>query len=264
MITPASSSLCPHWAAYRDQEGLWRPPRVEGLARVLAKAGYGSRLRTEAIVRSGRVTIGGRVVRDPGHAVGPDSTVHLDGEVLREAERHYLALNKPGGLDCAQLHDPARWILPPEADLAGLEPAGRLDMRARGLLLLSNDLWWNTQVSQNAALVRGFDVLIAGQVSSMELDVIRAGMTVSPHGHFKPLRAEVAAQQEAGTLVRVDVRGGHIRQVRAAFIALRRRVLGLARVQVGPVDLQGLTTGRHRSLNAAEMRAMAGRRPTRS
>lgn len=259
MILSSIPSLCPHWGVYRGPDGLWLPPRSEGLARVLAKAGYGSRLRTEAMVRAGRVTIAGRVVRDPGHAVGPDSAIHLDGEVLREAERRYFVVNKPGGLDCAQLHDAARWIMPPQADLAGLEPAGRLDVRARGLLLLSNDLWWNTQVSQNATLVSGFEVLVSGQLSTVELDVVRAGMTMAAHGAFKPLRAEIAAQQDTSTLVRIDARGGHIRQVRAAFVSLRRRVLSLVRVALGPVDLQGLSSGRHRALNAAEVRALAGR-----
>ncbi len=46
-------------AAYRAADGRWRPPRAEGLARVLAKAGYGARARAADMGRAGRVTVDG-------------------------------------------------------------------------------------------------------------------------------------------------------------------------------------------------------------
>ena len=253
------TSPCPDWAAYRGPDGAWRPSRPEGLARVIARAGYGTRPRVEDLIRSGRVTVGGRVVRDPGRAVGPDSEIHLDGHLLCEAPRHYLLLNKPAGLECHHLREQSRWIPPlPALDLTGLEPAGRLDGRASGLLLLSNDLWWNDAVCRHTDLVRGFEVQIEGRLSATELDVIRAGLSVPNHGAFKPLRLEVVSHSDRSTRVRLDVRGVPIRLVRGVFKALRHQVLHLSQVMLGPVAIDGLASGRHRGLTIVEIRALAG------
>lgn len=225
----------------------------------MAKAGYGARPRAEALIRSGRVTVAGHVVRDPGQAVGPDCEIHLDGLVLCEAPRHYLLLNKPAGLECHHLRDRSRWIGPlPAADLSGLEPAGRLDGRASGLLLLSNDLWWNDAVCRNQGQVRGFEVLVEGKLNAAEFDVIRAGLSVPNVGAFKPLRLDSVSSSGRNTRVRLDVRDVPIRQVRGVFKALRHQVLHLSQVMVGPVEVHGIASGRHRHLTLAEIHALAG------
>jgi 23S rRNA pseudouridine2605 synthase len=259
-VAPADQTLPDSpWPAYRRPDGSWLPPRREGLVRVLAKAGYGARNRAQALVHDGRLTIDGRVVRDPGQPVGPDSEVRLDGEVLREAERRYLVMHKPAGVECqpqgASGRDVGRFL---GSDALGLEPAGRLATRSRGLLLLSNDLWWNTRVSANDRLERGYEVLIGGMASRAELDVLCAGMMLPSLGHVRADQAVVVGERPGGSLVRLTMRGGHDRQIRGAFTALRREVLRLVRVSLGPVSLQGLAGGQHRSLSAVEIRALAG------
>ncbi|MDD5718387.1 MAG: hypothetical protein PHQ53_01710 [Candidatus Krumholzibacteria bacterium] len=250
-------SPSPQSSAYRRPDGTWRPPRQEGLARVLAKAGYGARPRTSAIICAGRITLAGQVVRDPGCAVGPDSVIHLDGEPLREAPRHFLALNKPTGFDCRTLRESERCIgglLPP--DLVGLEPAGRLDSRARGLLVLSNDLWWNSQVSENPDLPKCYDVLVAGSLTAMDLEEIGECLHRLSRRQNRIASFEVVAMLEQRSLVRLEVRGGHSRDIRGVFVAARHPVLRLVRTSLGPVDLQDLANGQHRRLTMTEIRSL--------
>ncbi len=73
----------------------WHPEKLEGLARTLARAGYGSRNRTAEIVRSGRVRLDSKVVVDPSAPVEPQQTIELDGKPLIEAMRRYFAFHKP-------------------------------------------------------------------------------------------------------------------------------------------------------------------------
>ena len=242
---------------YRCADGSWRPPRPEGLARVLAKAGYGARPRAEALICLGRVTIDGKVERNPGRAVSADHEIRLDGEILCEAHRCYLALHKPTGVDCQPQYGASLWVgdmLP--ADVVGLEPAGRLDARARGLLLISNDLHWNTVVSQTMDLERGYEVRVSGTVTAMALDVIRAGMSIPGQGPFRPLRVAILSEDKRGTLVGVKVRGEHHRQVRTAFSLLRHDVLSVVRTAIGPVELAGLAAGGTRELTSIEVRRL--------
>ncbi len=243
--------------AYRAPDGCWRPPRPEGLARVLAKAGYGARPRAEDLVRSGRVRVNGKVETDPGCKICVDSDLILDGEPLCEAPRRYLALHKPPGCECQVVGAGSRGlgILLPAASV-GLEPAGRLDARGGGLLLLSNDLRWNQHVAESDRLERRFEVVVSGQMNSMALDVVRAGISLTNQGAFRPDRVELLVQDGGQARLLVALRGDHARKVRLAFASLLYEVLSLTRVGIGPVELDALARGRHRDLTPDELRQL--------
>lgn len=239
---------------YRGPDGAWRPSRPEGLARVVAKAGYGSRARAEAMVREGRLAVDGQVVSDPGHAVDATSHIALDGSPLVEAPRRYYAFHKQATAeDAAAL----AWVLPrlPD-DVPGLEPVGRLDRRTAGLVLLSNDHWWNTAIQSRRRLEREFVARVRGELNDAELGIIRGGLQLQGMGHVRPLEVQVLARDAAATEVRLALRGAKIRQVRQLFVSFRHEVLDLAVVRVGAVRLGDLPAGRFRPLTRAEIQAM--------
>ncbi|MEZ4388235.1 MAG: S4 domain-containing protein [Candidatus Krumholzibacteriia bacterium] len=244
--------------AYRAADGRWRPPRPEGLARVLAKAGYGARPRAEALVRSGRVEVDGRAVTDPGVSVTLSSDIRLDGAPLREAPRRYLAVHKPAGVEsqlgCGGLRALER-LLPPDA--VGLEPAGRLDARSAGLLLVSNDLRWNQHVCESENLERRYEVLVRGHMRSGVLDVVQAGISLPSQGAFRPDRVELLGREGEDVRLLVVLRGDHARKVRVAFASLRFDVVSLSRVGIGPVSLATVVRGRARDLTAEERHLLA-------
>src|SRR5215217_8205330 len=70
------------------------------LQKVLAKAGIASRRASEDLISQGRVTIDGKIVRELGTRVDPDSAViHVDGtRVNLREDMVYLAMNKPKGV----------------------------------------------------------------------------------------------------------------------------------------------------------------------
>ncbi|OXM62873.1 MULTISPECIES: pseudouridine synthase [Amycolatopsis] len=120
-------------------------PEAEGvrLQKVLAKAGVASRRAAEELIVQGRVSVDGKVVRELGRRVDPDSAViHVDGTrvILREDLIH-LALNKPRGVHTTMYDDQGR---PCVGDYVRdrserLFHVGRLDADTEGLLLLTND-----------------------------------------------------------------------------------------------------------------------------
>ncbi|HET9835607.1 MAG TPA: S4 domain-containing protein, partial [Rhodanobacteraceae bacterium] len=65
---------------------------------MLSKLGVCSRSRAGEWVRAGRVSIDGRVVRDPEHRTDTSAGIAIDGVPLRSAERVCIALNKPRGV----------------------------------------------------------------------------------------------------------------------------------------------------------------------
>ena len=110
---------------------------------MLAQAGVASRRAAEELIAAGRVSVDGKIVREMGRRVDPDTAVvHVDGSriVLREDLVH-LALNKPRGMLSTMSDDRGR---PCVGDLVAdrgdrLFHVGRLDADTEGLLLLTND-----------------------------------------------------------------------------------------------------------------------------
>jgi 23S rRNA pseudouridine2605 synthase len=124
-------------------------PEGVRLQKVLARAGVASRRAAEELIAAGRVSVDGKVVREMGRRVDPDTAVvHVDGArvVLRDDVVH-LALNKPFGMLSTMSDDQGRPcvgdLVADRAELlnrAGrLFHVGRLDADTEGLLLLTND-----------------------------------------------------------------------------------------------------------------------------
>ena len=110
------------------------------LQRALARAGVTSRRKAEELIRAGRVRVDDAVAT-LGTSVDPvRQRVSVDGRLVRQAPKTWLALNKPLGYVVSR-GDPARRrtvydLLP---NLPGLTYVGRLDMMTSGLLLLTTD-----------------------------------------------------------------------------------------------------------------------------
>ncbi|HEY4351430.1 MAG TPA: S4 domain-containing protein, partial [Paraburkholderia sp.] len=65
---------------------------------MLSKIGVCSRTQAQALIRSGRVCVDGRIVNDPEAPTDARTArITLDGAPLAPAEKVYLMLNKPHG-----------------------------------------------------------------------------------------------------------------------------------------------------------------------
>jgi len=112
------------------------------LQRVLADAGIASRRGSEEIIRSGRVTVNGKVIREMGTKVDPGhDRVAVDGAEVKARRKLYIALNKPTGYVSSRSDPHGRRtigeLLP--KDWANLYTVGRLDYNTEGLIFLTND-----------------------------------------------------------------------------------------------------------------------------
>ncbi|HYV57588.1 MAG TPA: pseudouridine synthase, partial [Candidatus Nitrosopolaris sp.] len=113
------------------------------MQKLISAAGLASRRQAEALIRAGRVTVNGEVVRELGaRADALSDTIAVDGTRLPRARSlRTLLLHKPRGV-VSTLHDPegrptVRSLIRGVAER--LYPVGRLDVNTTGLLLLTND-----------------------------------------------------------------------------------------------------------------------------
>jgi 23S rRNA pseudouridine2605 synthase len=232
-----------------------------GLARVLSKAGICSRSQGEKLVREGRVSVDGRVVRDPEYPA--DAAKHhlaIDGVAVRAAERVYVAMNKPRGLIVSAADERGRSTIYDslaEAGLPWLGPVGRLDKASEGLLLLSNDSEWAARVTApETHLDKTYHVQVAGRPGDADIAAMIAGVEEGGD-RLKARHVSVLRTGEKNAWLEVVLDEGRNRHIRRLLAALGFDVLRLLRVAIGPLTLGELPKGQWRRLDAAEAASLA-------
>ena len=116
---------------------------MERLDKFLCDSGVGTRSQVKAILKAGRVTVGGAVERDGSRKFDPEALeVCCYGDPLGGARCKVVLLHKPAGYVTAT-EDPVEKtvmeLLPENMKHWDLKPIGRLDKETEGLLLFTND-----------------------------------------------------------------------------------------------------------------------------
>jgi 23S rRNA pseudouridine2605 synthase len=221
------------------------------LARYLAHSGAASRRAAEKLIASGRVTVGGQVVRDPALDVDQSSGVALDGESLAPEPREVYALHKPAGVvSTAKDTHGRRTVIELVPSQRRLYPVGRLDADTTGLILLTNDGDLANQLTHPSFEVeKTYRATVEPRpVPEAALRQLREGVELED-GRTAPASVR---QIDPGQLELV-IREGRKRQLRRMFEAVGHRVTALERVGFGPLRLDKLPEGEHRRLTPAEV-----------
>jgi 23S rRNA pseudouridine2605 synthase len=233
--------------------------RKIGLARALSKAGYGSRSAAFAVIRAGRVSLNGVIVRDPEKPVRLErDRIEVDGQKFAAAAKIYLVLNKPRGVVTSASDEKGRETVYAylDAALPWIAPIGRLDKASEGLLLLTNDSEWAARVlDPESHLDKTYHVQI-GAVAADELIVALRNGIVSDGELLRAKRASVLRHGEKNSWLEVVLDEGKNRQIRRMLAGLNIEVLRLVRVAIGPLALGELKKGAARSLTASEKNAL--------
>jgi 23S rRNA pseudouridine2605 synthase len=223
------------------------------LAKYLAHAGVASRRAAETLIRAGRVSVGGEVVRDPARDVDDGSEVALDGRVLEGPERLLVyALNKPlGVLSTASDPHGRPTVVGLLRDLgARLYPVGRLDRDSSGLILLTNDGALAHRLTHPSfEVAKTYRARVGGgPVAEEALRRLREGIRLED-GMTAPARVRHVRRG----VLEITIHEGRNRQVRRMCEAVGHPVESLERVAFGPLLLGELAAGAHRRLQAAEV-----------
>lgn len=237
-----------------------------GLARALSKLGFCSRNQARALIRAGRVRVGGIVRRDPEWRVALErERIEVDAREARRERKVYLMLNKPRGLVTTVSDEQGRRTV--FDCLAGqalpfLAPVGRLDKASEGLLLFTNDTGWAARItSPQTHLDKTYHVQVDCLADETLTKRLHEG--VSDEGELLAVRrASLLRQGEKNSWLEIVLDEGRNRHIRRLLAALQVEVLRLVRVSIGPLALGNLAKGAWRFLTANEVAAL-GESPDR-
>lgn len=231
-----------------------------GLARIISKRGYCSRTQAEVLVRAGRVSLNGRIVRDPETPARLQADrIAVDGADIAAAAPVWIMLNKPRGYVTTAQDERGRdtvYALLADAGLPWLAPIGRLDKASEGLLLFCND---STAAARLIAPESHVDKTYHVQIDCVPdvalLQRLRDG--ISDEG--EPLTARSVALLRSGeknAWLEIVLDEGRNRHIRRLLAAHGIGVLRLVRVAIGQLALGELAKGKWRQLAAAEISAL--------
>ena len=252
---------------------------AERLQKVLASAGVASRRASERLIAEGRVRVDGRVAEIGASADPSVSLIEVDGrQVTGRAAPTYLALHKPAGVTSTVRDRHATTtvldLLPTalRPDGSRLYPVGRLDLDSEGLLLLTNDGDWAEHILHpRYGVQREYAVGLAALLNEEQDQALYRGINLeeglatlaAPLRRMSPTDAQALVElldppPDPGLVwYRAVLAQGWKRQLRRMFGAVGAPIERLVRFRIGPIRLDGLSSGRARSLRERELRALA-------
>jgi 23S rRNA pseudouridine2605 synthase len=230
------------------------------LQKVLAAAGLGSRRACEVLIEQGRVEVDGRVVREQGMRVDPQTAVvRVDGQrVPTAAGTIVVAVNKPRGVLSTMSDDRGRPCL---GDLVAdrserLFHVGRLDADTEGLILLTNDgELANRLAHPSYGVAKTYLATVAAPLARGVGRQLTTGIELEDG----PVRADsfkVVQSLPGQVLVEIVLHEGRNHIVRRMFEAVGHPVISLVRTRIGPIVLGQQRPGTVRVVSGAEERAL--------
>jgi 23S rRNA pseudouridine2605 synthase len=245
-------------------------PRI-GLARVVSKLGYCSRSQAAELIRAGRVTLNGKVRRDPETpVVGGMDLVEIDGKIIAGRDKLYYMLNKPRGVITTASDEKGRDTVysllggdfaeptnSPTAAASWIAPVGRLDKASEGLLLLTNDTRWAARITEpETQLEKTYHVQLGVVADEALLERLIRGVKAKDGEKLQVKRVNRLRAGEKTSWIEIVLDEGKNRHIRRMMEAVGIEVLRLVRVSVGPLQLGDLAKGKYRALTAEEKRML--------
>ena len=230
----------------------------ERLQRVLASSGIASRRKAEDLIRSGRVSVNGKVVTELGTKVDPlRAKIHVDGKPIKRQPFRYIVMNKPSGFITTTSDERDRRtvmeLLPSEPRLF---PVGRLDRDTEGLLLFTNDGdVANRVMHPRFGLTKEYLILTPAKPSEQILSRVRAGIEIDGK-RVVPDEFRIVRETAEGVLLSIVIHEGMNRIVRRIMDTVNIPVKKLHRVRVGPLSVSGIPRGAHRDLTPGELASL--------
>jgi 23S rRNA pseudouridine2604 synthase len=226
------------------------------LNKYLSETGACSRREADQWIETGRVTVNGEPAQ-LGVQVHPGDDVRVDGRPAgAKAERVYLALNKPRGVECTTDRDVPQNIVDFVGHHARVFPVGRLDKDSEGLILLTNDGdIVNGVLRAEHGHEKEYLVTVDRPVTRAFIDGIARGVPILD---TVTRRCEVTAVGK--NTFRIVLTQGLNRQIRRMCRHFGYNVRRLQRVRIMHIRLGRLAPGDWRELRADEVAPLLARR----
>jgi len=227
---------------------------MQRIDKILSEAGVASRKELRDMIRAGRVSVNGAVIRKAEEKFDEQTAVIcVDGVTVRKNTQILLMLHKPAGY-VTSTDDPkdptVMELIPDEYRRLGVKPVGRLDKETEGLLLFTNDGDLAHKIlSPRTEVWKTYLAHHEGMVSPEDIQSFKEGLTL--RDGTVCMSAQLEPIEEGKSLIKV--REGKYHQVRRMMAARQMPVTYLKRVSEGGLQLGDLPLGAVIEVSAADI-----------
>eukprot|EP01156_Anaeramoeba_ignava_P014240 Anaeramoba_ignava/a608574_6.p1 GENE.a608574_6~~a608574_6.p1 ORF type:complete len:280 (+),score=-21.31 a608574_6:284-1123(+) len=228
-----------------------------------------SRREADELIKSGKVSIDGKVISDLSTKVSPKTIVKVNGRTVKvdySRPSTVIIYNKQKG-EIVSKNDPqGRKIIYDTIPnkFSHFIPIGRLDFASEGMLMLTDDPKIATAL-MNSDLERVYKIKIEGEVTQGMIDAMQNGLILDDatagawdktdikEMEFAPfLGFQVQTSTPKYSKLKVAITEGKNRELRRFFAHFGTKVVDLKRVSFGGINLNNLPSGKVRYLERDE------------
>ncbi len=239
------------------------------LPELLALQGFGTRQMCRMAVERGEVSIRysaddeipWTIITDPDHRPEIEGLFLCYGKwTLPCLQNLHLIFFKPGNVECSRQptnHKSVLDFFPEPFIRRGLQPVGRLDADATGLLLLSDEGNFNHAVtSPRRRLPKTYRIGMESPLTDEQKLTLETGVLL--HDDPKrtvPCQVEIVSNMAAD----ITITEGRYHQVKRMLAAVGNRVASIHRSAIGDLTLGNLSAGEWRYLTPEEVQVLITR-----
>ena len=228
----------------------------------MASCGVASRRKCEEIITSGRVKVNGITVKTLGTKVMNKDVVEVDGQIIKQEEHVYYALNKPSGYVTTLDDEHGRRKVIDLFEREDLDkrifPVGRLDYDTQGILLFTNDgELANKLTSPKSKVEKEYLARVSGHADKAALAKLVRGVVINGY-KTRPAEVEVIEYKKDTdtSLLRIVITEGKYHQVKNMCEAVGLPVKKLTRLRFATISTEGIPKGAYRKLKIHEVKQL--------
>lgn len=213
----------------------------------LSNLKYGSRKEIKSLMKTNEVLINKNRVFDPSIAIDPNKDlIHMNGEKVFYKENIHLMIYKPVGYLSANhdtMHRVVISLLESPYHRFDYAIAGRLDLDAEGLLILTTDGNFAHQIMHpKKHIEKTYEVLLNKPFSHH--DTLLNGIWIKD-AYNEEYFAKALHIEKNEEYVTIIIDEGKFHQVKRMFQAVGYEVLRLKRTSIGNLKLKDLKPGEY-------------------
>lgn len=208
-------------------------------------------------IRWGKVSVEGKVIRDPAAQVSPESEFEYRGQAVVYKEHIYIIMNKPKGILSAS-NDKSRQtvvdLVPPELRRNNLFPVGRLDKDTTGLLIITDDGdFAHNVISPKKNIIKTYEVELDGEITEDMPALFKEGIVLADGTKCRPAELKRLGRN----IAEIKISEGKYHQIKRMFGTADLGVNELKRTALGGLRLpKELKEGACRELSNEEKAAI--------
>lgn len=228
------------------------------LNKYISNAGICSRREADKLIKEGKITVNGKVVREVGTKISYKDKVYWDEQKIQPQHKVYLVLNKPKGFMTTVKdteHPKHVSQLVKMACKERIYPVGSMDTNATGLLFFTNDGELTKKLTQNELdKERIFQVTLDKELSEEDEAKLLEGIRLKEG----VVKAENIGFLKSDTrfVLGISLKNGFHRVVPRMFQPLGYKVLELDCVLFGGITKKNIRRGHWRMLTETEVRML--------